>query len=123
LCPEARKKSSTALSSKDGEFATSTTTCAPRSAVDSPSPVMVLTPEFGDAATTSWPSPLRRFTTFEPMRPVPPITTTFMRPAYVPDPPVDWRSGYRPQCRLWTHLDSVAARAGSEPGDACNLPR
>jgi hypothetical protein len=37
-----------------------------------------LIPFRGDAATTSWP-PLRKIdTTFDPIRPVPPITTIFM---------------------------------------------
>src|SRR6185312_8907148 len=43
-----------------------------------PSPVMVLTPLLGDAATTSWPPCRRRATAFEPIRPVPPMTTIFM---------------------------------------------
>ncbi|MBB5781322.1 hypothetical protein [Nonomuraea jabiensis] len=43
------KNSSTAARSNDGEFDTSTTTCAPAS----PSPVSVLTPVFGAAATAS----------------------------------------------------------------------
>src|SRR5437588_1359047 len=44
----------------------------------SPSPVMVLTPVFGEAATTSWPRWSRMATVFEPISPVPPITTIFM---------------------------------------------
>jgi hypothetical protein len=32
---------------------------------------MVLTPESGDATTTSWPFRRSLFTTFEPMRPLP----------------------------------------------------
>src|SRR5215470_12885338 len=43
-----------------------------------PSPVMVLTPVFGEAATTSWPRWRRIATVFEPTRPVPPMTTIFM---------------------------------------------
>jgi hypothetical protein len=43
----------TAASSNDGELDTSTTTAAPLTASASPSPVIVLTPESGDAATTS----------------------------------------------------------------------
>jgi hypothetical protein len=38
----------------------------------SPSPVTVLTPVFGAAATTSWPRWRRVATVFEPIRPVPP---------------------------------------------------
>ena len=49
-----------------------------RSASARPSPVMVLTPVFGDAATTSWPLSVSFRTTFEPIRPVPPMTTIFM---------------------------------------------
>ena len=67
-----------ALSSNDAELARSITTCAPAMACLSPSPVMVLMPLWGEAATTSW-SPRRRMATvFEPIRPVPPMTTTFM---------------------------------------------
>jgi hypothetical protein len=41
----------------------------------SPSPVIVLTPTFGEAAITSWPPRRRMATPFEPIRPEPPITT------------------------------------------------
>jgi hypothetical protein len=44
----------------------------------SPSPVMVLIPLLGEAATTSWPPWRRMATVFEPIRPVPPMTTIFM---------------------------------------------
>ena len=40
-----------------------------------PSPVMVSTPLLGEAATTSWPPWRRMATVFEPIRPVPPMTT------------------------------------------------
>jgi hypothetical protein len=43
-----------------------------------PSPVMVLTPLLGGAARTSWPPWRRIATVFEPIRPVPPMTTIFM---------------------------------------------
>jgi hypothetical protein len=43
-----------------------------------PSPVMLLTPLLGEAATTSWPPWRRMATVFEPIRPVPPITTIFV---------------------------------------------
>src|SRR5215475_2421889 len=78
LRPEVSKNSSTALSSNEGELARSITTCAPAMACLSPSPVMVLTPEFGEAATTSWLRWRRIATVFEPIRPVPPMTTIFM---------------------------------------------
>jgi hypothetical protein len=39
---------------------------------------MVLTPELGDAARTSWPFWRSLFTSFDPMRPLPPMTTIFM---------------------------------------------
>ena len=39
---------------------------------------MLLTPVLGEAATTSWPPWRSMATVFEPMRPVPPITTIFM---------------------------------------------
>src|SRR5215211_5790631 len=54
LRPEVSKNSSTALSSNEGELAKSITTCAPAMASLSPSPVMVLMPLLGEAATTSW---------------------------------------------------------------------
>ncbi len=66
------------LSSNDGELARSITTCAPATASLTPSPVMVLTPLLGEAATTSWPPWRRMATVFEPIRPVPPMTTIFM---------------------------------------------
>ena len=78
LRPEVSKNSSTALSSNEGELARSITTCAPATASLTPSPVMVLTPLLGDAATTSWPPWRRMATVFEPIRPVPPMTTIFM---------------------------------------------
>jgi hypothetical protein len=43
-----------------------------------PSPVRVLTPELGDAATASCPCWRNLVTSFEPMSPLPPITTIFM---------------------------------------------
>src|SRR5262245_20124130 len=71
LRPEVWKNSSTAVSSNDGELARSITTCVPAMASLRPSPVMVLTPVLGEAATTSWPRWRRMATVFEPMRPVP----------------------------------------------------
>jgi hypothetical protein len=44
---------STALSSNEGELARSITSCAPAMTSLRPSPVMVLTPLLGEAATTS----------------------------------------------------------------------
>src|SRR5216683_7122949 len=78
LRPEVSKNSSTALSSNEGELARSIATCAPAMASLSPSPVMLLIPLWGEAATTSWPRSRRMATVFEPIRPVPPITTIFM---------------------------------------------
>ena len=43
-----------------------------------PSPVMLLTPVLGEAARTSWPRWRRMGTVFEPIRPVPPMTTIFI---------------------------------------------
>src|SRR5437764_6033443 len=88
LRPEVSKNSSTALSSNEGELVRSITTCAPAMASLRPSPVMLLTPVLGEAATTSWPPWRRMGTAFEPMRPVPPITTIFMV-----DPPLSMRKG------------------------------
>src|SRR3954463_10798294 len=78
LRPEVSKNSSTALSSNEGELARSITTCAPARASLSPSPVMVLTPLLGEAARISGPPWRRMATVFEPIRPVPPITTIFI---------------------------------------------
>src|SRR5215510_2107923 len=78
LRPEVWKNSSTALSSNEGELARSITTCVPAMASLRPSPVMLLTPVLGEAATTSWPPWRSMGTVFEPMRPVPPMTTIFM---------------------------------------------
>jgi len=39
---------------------------------------MVLMPLLGEAATTSWPPWRKMATVFEPIRPVPPMTTIFM---------------------------------------------
>src|SRR6516165_10497522 len=75
---EVSKNASTAASSHDGEFVTSTTTFAPASAWASPSPVRLLTPDDGDAATISWPCWRRMVTSFFPMSPLPPITMIFM---------------------------------------------
>src|SRR5436309_9444839 len=72
------KNFSTAASSKDGEFDTSTTTEAPFRVSASPSPVSVLTPELGDAAIASCPCSRSLMTSFDPMRPLPPITTIFI---------------------------------------------
>src|SRR5215510_8803960 len=72
------KKSMTAFSSNEGEFETSTTTDAPRRTSASPAPVSVLTPVSGDAGTASWPWSLSLVTSFDPMRPVPPMMTSFM---------------------------------------------
>src|SRR5262249_33100410 len=83
LRPEVSKNSSTAWSSQEGALARSITTCAPAMAAVRPSPVMLLTPVEGEAATTSWPPWRRMATVFEPIRPVPPITTIFML-----DPPL-----------------------------------
>ncbi len=51
---------------------------APAMASFSPSPVIVLMPFRGEAATTSCPRSRRMATVFDPIRPVPPITTIFM---------------------------------------------
>src|SRR3954452_15605872 len=78
LRPEISKNSSTALSSKEGELARSTATCAPAMTSLSPSPVMVFTPVLGEAAMTSWPAWRRMAAVFEPIRPVPPMMTILM---------------------------------------------
>ena len=72
------KNSMTSSSANDGEFDTSTTTWAPCMASARPSPVSVLTPEFGEAGTTSWPCSSSLAATFEPISPLAPMTTIFM---------------------------------------------
>src|SRR5205814_9626130 len=76
----------TALSSSEGEWARLITTCAPAMASLRPLPVMVLTPVLGEAATTSWPPWRRMATVFEPISPVPPITTIFIANLLVRSP-------------------------------------
>src|SRR6267142_1650662 len=51
----------------------------------SPSPVRVLTPELGDAATASCPCSRTLLTSFDPMSPVPPITTIFIIVSFILD--------------------------------------
>jgi hypothetical protein len=72
------KNSMAAASSKEGEFDTSTTTDAPTKTSVSPWPVSVLTPDESDAGTASCPCALSFLTSFDPMRPLPPMTTIFM---------------------------------------------
>src|ERR1700757_3292817 len=72
------KNSMAGSSSNEGELDTSTTTSALVRASARPSPVSVLTPVLGEAATTSSPWSLSLSTTFDPRTPVPPITTIFM---------------------------------------------
>src|SRR2546425_254826 len=62
----------------EGEWGRWTPPCVPARPFLGPSPVMLLTPVFGEAATTSWPRWRRMGTVFEPIRPVPPITTIFI---------------------------------------------
>ena len=50
----------------------------PATASASPSPVSVLTPVLGDAGMASTPCSSSLVTSFDPMRPLPPITTIFM---------------------------------------------
>src|ERR1051326_7965033 len=78
LRPEVSKNSSTALSSNEGELARSITTCVPAMASLRPSPLMLLTPVLGEAATTSGAAGRRGGTVSDPIRPVPPITTIFI---------------------------------------------
>src|SRR5947208_2000952 len=78
LRAEVWKKSMTSASPQLGAFDTSTTTWAPASASASPLPVMMSTPVAGDAASGSWPAARSLVTSFEPIRPVPPITTIFI---------------------------------------------
>src|SRR5262245_24601200 len=109
---EVSKNSSTALSSHDGAFVTSTTTCAPLSASASPSPVTVLTPDEGEAETASCPRSRSRGISFFPMSPLPPITTIFMLYLLVcppePGPLFDLRN-------LWPTMPKRAMRDRAWP--------
>src|SRR5499426_3949793 len=111
LRPEVSKNASTAWSSQEGALARSITTCVPAMASVRPSPVMLLTPVVGEAATTSWPLWRRMATAFEPMRPVPPMTTIFI--VY---PPLSMRRGMSnaivPQSR-WACTPWAGGRGGS----------
>jgi hypothetical protein len=80
------KKFITAVSSKEGEFDTSTTTDAPSRTSASPSPVSVLTPELGEAATAFWPCSLSFFTSFDPMSPLSQQSQQAASPARVATP-------------------------------------
>src|SRR2546426_6274981 len=81
----------------------------------SPSPVMLLTPVFGEAATTSWPRWRRMGTVFEPIRPVPPITMIFIPNLLVRSPQAgvcDGCAASRPKSgAIAVHDDGALARA------------
>lgn len=72
----------TSSSVHDGALDTSTTTSTPAIASARPSPVTLLTPELGEAATASCPSSVRFATTCDPISPVPPITKIFIAPPF-----------------------------------------
>src|SRR3954453_18817195 len=74
---EVWKNFRTASSSHDGELETSMIVAAPATAAPRPSPVIVLTPVLGVAASASWPCSPSKVTSFEPINPVPPMTTIF----------------------------------------------
>src|ERR1700753_2255814 len=114
LRPEVSKNSRAALSSNEGELATSITTFASAKASLSPSPVMVSTPLVGEAARTSWPLWRRMATVFEPIRPVPPITTTFMVDLPIGDRESldDWRPLNEPQRRSECYWDKMPPTEG-----------
>src|SRR5262249_45332213 len=97
----------TALSSNEGELARSITTCVPAMAGLRPSPVMLLTPVLGEAATTSWPRWRRMGTVFEPIRPVPPIMTIFIPNLLMRSP----EAGF---------VMFVPRRRRNEPGAGCH---
>src|SRR4029453_7110353 len=62
-----------------------------------PSPVMVSTPVAGEAGTASCPCATSRLTTLLPTRPLPPITTIFMKfPPVVDDDVKDRPNARRP---------------------------
>ena len=88
------KNFSTAESSHDGEFDTSTTTDAPFSTSASPAREGVHA-ELGDAATASCPCSRNLLTSFEPMSPVPPITMIFINCPFMMDPRTAERSVFR----------------------------
>src|SRR5207302_3580707 len=107
------KKCSTALSSNEGEFDTSTTMSVPASAGCRPSPVTALTPLLGDACSTSWPRARSNRANFEPIRPVPPMITIFIcsllslkprNPALHHQDELQGAGVTSPYCKLWTNL-------------------
>src|SRR6267378_3639438 len=132
LRPEVSKNFSTALSSNEGELARSITTCVPAMASLRPSPVMVSTPVFGEAATTSWLRWRRMATVFEPIKPVPPMTTIFIANLLVRSPQAGFvtvvpssarfRSTFRAVTNLYPrHPDGSAVRRVAMRVDR-NLP-
>src|SRR5437588_7036904 len=79
-----------------------------------PLPVMVLTPVLGEAATTSWPPWRKMGTVFEPIRPVPPITTIFIANLLVRSPQAGVCDGCAASCRqrVWSLRDVVPHEYG-----------
>src|SRR5262249_43897519 len=100
----------------------SITTCVPAMASLRPSPVMVLTPVLGEAATTSWACWRRMGMVFEPIKPEPPITTIFIANHLVRSPQPGVCDGPAASCRqrVWStareteslHFDAHLAGAG-----------
>src|SRR5690348_6350950 len=58
---------------------------------------MMSTPVAGDAASGSWPSARSFWTSFDPIRPVPPITTIFISFPFFPTRIAPARVGYTPR--------------------------
>ena len=73
---------------------------------------MVLTPEAGDAATTSWPCWRSLSTSFVPMSPLPPMTTIFM-------PNLLRRT---PQCWLQLLASDIGKDGGSKDHSSAQWP-
>src|SRR5260370_29645536 len=123
------KNFSTAASSQEGELDTSTTTDAPFSTSASPSPVRVLTPEFGDAATASCPCSRSSLTSFDPMSPLPPMTTIFMFASLVFDLGISSQASHHFGCaqeapsnsNLRSSKHDDLSFAGGVPSIVCQL--
>src|SRR5262249_27392415 len=81
-----------------------------------PAPVWGLRPVGGEPATPSWPPWRSMGTAFEPMRPVPPITTIFMV-----FPPLSRRRGMSTVYRIaWETAGSPKVQAASTAIACCD---
>ncbi len=116
---------------------TSTTAAAPLMTSSRPAPVTVSTPDAGDAAMAACPCALSLATSFEPISPVPPMTTIFHdEPSFLPARRLERRPwlalgpASRRSCdnvadrfSIWFHTPFVMSRAQSLLGPVLQEPR